>query len=87
MDRQRGSPAIAAQWWPRGSASLCRRPHPGEASPLDLMVVEGVRSIPDTEGKMQSFKVTGMTCAHCVRAVTDAVRGVDAAADVKVDLA
>lgn len=36
---------------------------------------------------MQSFKVTGMTCAHCVRAVTDAVRGVDAAADVKVDLA
>lgn len=51
------------------------------------MVVEGVRSIPDTEGKMQSFKVTGMTCAHCVRAVTDAVRGVDAAADVKVDLA
>ena len=36
---------------------------------------------------MQSFKVTGMTCAHCVRAVTDAVRGVDAAANIGVDLA
>ena len=35
---------------------------------------------------MQSFKVGGMTCGHCVRAVTDAVRGVDAAAKVEVDL-
>lgn len=35
---------------------------------------------------MHSFKVTGMTCGHCVRAVTDAVRGVDAAAKVEVDL-
>ena len=35
---------------------------------------------------MQTFKVAGMTCGHCVRAVTDAVRGVDAAAKVEVDL-
>ncbi len=35
---------------------------------------------------MQSFKVTGMTCAHCVRAVADAVRGVDPDAAVEVDL-
>jgi copper chaperone len=34
---------------------------------------------------VQSFKVTGMTCSHCVRAVADAVRGVDAAAKVEVD--
>ncbi len=35
---------------------------------------------------MQSFKVTGMTCGHCVRAVTEAVRSVDPGADVEVDL-
>lgn len=35
---------------------------------------------------MQVFTVTGMTCGHCVRAVTDAVRGVDARAAVEVDL-
>ena len=35
---------------------------------------------------MQEFKVQGMTCNHCVRAVTDAVRRVDAAAKVDVDL-
>ena len=36
---------------------------------------------------MQSFKVDGMTCAHCVRAVTGAVQAVDPAAVVEVDLA
>ena len=35
---------------------------------------------------MQKFEVSGMTCGHCVRAVTEAVRGVDAAAQVEVDL-
>jgi copper chaperone len=35
---------------------------------------------------MQSFKVTGMTCAHCVRAVTEAIQSLDAAAKVEVDL-
>lgn len=35
---------------------------------------------------MQSFKVSGMTCGHCVRAVTGAIQGVDAAATVEVDL-
>lgn len=28
---------------------------------------------------MQSFKVSGTSCSHCVRAVTDAIREVDAA--------
>lgn len=36
---------------------------------------------------MQSFKVTGMTCGHCVRAVTDAIHTVDPGAAVEVDLA
>ena len=36
---------------------------------------------------MQIFSVEGMTCGHCVRAVTQAVQSKDAAASVKVDLA
>ena len=36
---------------------------------------------------MLNFKVDGMTCAHCVRAVTSAVQAVDPAAVVEVDLA
>ena len=35
----------------------------------------------------QSFQVQGMTCGHCVRAVTEAVKSVDPQAEVKVDLA
>lgn len=35
---------------------------------------------------MQVFNVQGMTCAHCVRAVTNAIQGEDSAADVQVDL-
>lgn len=36
---------------------------------------------------MQSFTVTGMTCSHCVRAVTQAITGLDADAAVRIDLA
>lgn len=36
---------------------------------------------------MQVFSVEGMTCGHCVRAVTKAVQNQDSAASVKVDLA
>jgi copper chaperone len=35
---------------------------------------------------MQVFKVQGMTCGHCVRAVTGALQGVDPQARVEVDL-
>ncbi len=35
---------------------------------------------------MQSFKVFGMTCGHCARAVTAAVHSVDPEAAVDVDL-
>jgi copper chaperone len=34
----------------------------------------------------QTFDVKGMTCSHCERAVTQAVKTVDPAAQVKVDL-
>lgn len=35
---------------------------------------------------MQVFNVQGMTCGHCVKAVTRAVQTQDAAAQVLVDL-
>ncbi len=35
---------------------------------------------------MQVFNVQGMTCGHCVKAVTRAVQEQDAAAKVEVDL-
>ena len=35
---------------------------------------------------MQVFNVKGMTCGHCVRAVTKAIRNEDPSADVEVDL-
>ena len=36
---------------------------------------------------MMELDVTGMTCGHCVRAVTQAVRTAAPEADVQVDLA
>lgn len=36
---------------------------------------------------MQVFEVQGMTCAHCVHAVTSAIQEQDPAAEVQVDLA
>ena len=35
---------------------------------------------------MQAFKVDGMTCGHCVRAVTEAVQGADPGSTVQVEL-
>lgn len=36
---------------------------------------------------MHVFNVTGMTCAHCERAVTQAIKALDLQARVEVDLA
>ncbi|MFJ2281922.1 heavy-metal-associated domain-containing protein [Pseudomonas sp. NPDC087803] len=36
---------------------------------------------------MQVFSVQGMSCGHCVKAITDAVQKKDPAASVRVDLA
>jgi len=33
------------------------------------------------------YKVTGMTCGHCVSAVTAEVGGIEGVSDVRVDLA
>ncbi|VVN44513.1 hypothetical protein PS662_05722 [Pseudomonas fluorescens] len=36
---------------------------------------------------MQVFNVQGMSCGHCVKAITEAVQAKDPAASVRVDLA
>ncbi|WP_137820364.1 heavy-metal-associated domain-containing protein [Pseudomonas sp. 2FG] len=36
---------------------------------------------------MQRFKVQGMSCGHCVRAITQALQARDPLAEVQVDLA
>ena len=36
---------------------------------------------------MQVFSVQGMTCGHCVKAVTHAIKADDPNADVQIDLA
>lgn len=33
----------------------------------------------------QTFTVTGMTCGHCEKAVTQAIKGVDPQAQVRID--
>jgi len=35
---------------------------------------------------MQTFNVQGMSCGHCVKAITQAVQARDPAAEVQVDL-
>ncbi len=40
-----------------------------------------------TQPSTQTFIVTGMTCGHCEKAVTRAVKQVDALAEVKIDRA
>ena len=36
---------------------------------------------------MQTFNVQGMSCGHCVRAITQAVQAKDPSASVRIDLA
>jgi copper chaperone CopZ len=44
-------------------------------------------STPRTFSGSSTFTVTGMTCAHCQRAVTQEISGVDGVESVAVDLA
>ncbi|WP_417662053.1 heavy-metal-associated domain-containing protein [Pseudomonas sp.] len=36
---------------------------------------------------MQIFKVDGMRCGHCIKAITNVIKAVDMQAQVQVDLA
>ncbi len=40
-----------------------------------------------TEPTSQTYVVTGMTCEHCVNAVTEEVAAIEGVSDVQVDLA
>jgi copper chaperone CopZ len=44
-------------------------------------------STPRTFIGSTTFTVTGMTCAHCQRAVTEEISGIDGVGSVTVDLA
>jgi len=44
-------------------------------------------STPRTSIGSSTFTVTGMTCAHCQRAVTQEISGIDGVESVAVDLA
>jgi copper ion binding protein len=41
---------------------------------------------PNTSSVAQTFAVVGMTCDHCVRAVTDELGKLDGVSNVEVDL-
>lgn len=49
--------------------------------------VRGADSMKNRNFRMTTYNVKGMTCGHCVKAVTAAVQQVDAQARVEVDLA
>jgi copper chaperone len=38
------------------------------------------------ESTMYEFQIPDMTCGHCVKAVTEAIKTADPAAEVKIDL-
>ena len=40
----------------------------------------------DNHSNIQTFTVTGMTCGHCVNAVTEEVKNISGVTDVSVDL-
>ena len=46
-----------------------------------------VATMSDTPTTESTFTVSGMTCGHCVAAVTEELRAVDGVSDVAVDLA
>jgi copper chaperone len=56
---------------------------------LDLALMASLKLVKNLKEvtPMQVFNVQGMTCGHCVKAVTRAVQEQDAAARVEVDLA
>jgi copper chaperone len=45
------------------------------------------REIKEKERNMATIKIKGMSCNHCVMAVTKALGGIDGVSNVKVDLA
>jgi len=71
----------------------CSRPHPllGQVridigQPSSAKQSLSLQIFVDWSDSMLTLQVNGMTCNHCVKAVTQAVMEVDPKAEVKVDL-
>jgi copper chaperone len=45
-----------------------------------------IDSFPSEDTQMTEFEVEGMSCQHCVAAVTRSIREIDSQAQVRVDL-
>jgi copper chaperone len=70
---------------------LVQKPEQTNKAGLDLAIVARSRlhpsSIASRSQQMQQFKVSGMSCGHCSRAVTQAIQALEPTARVEVDLA
>lgn len=62
--------------------------HPDAHGPsaVDAPSVDGAYAIEVTDASSQAFAVTGMTCSHCVSAVSAAIGRLDGVTDVAVQL-
>ena len=52
-----------------------------------LIIKKHKREIKKKERNMAAIQIKGMSCNHCVMAVTKALGGIDGISNVKVDLA
>ena len=52
-----------------------------------LIIKKHKREIKEKERNMAAIQIKGMSCNHCVMAVTKALSGIDGISNVKVDLA
>jgi copper chaperone len=52
-----------------------------------MLEPSSIESTPKGIPMNQSFNVQGMTCGHCERAVTQAVKAIDPQAEVRIDRA
>ncbi len=66
------------------AGASCSGPDCGCA--VDAAAVDGIVSVPGSAPVVQEFAVEGMTCGHCVSAVTKQVAGVPGVESVDIDL-
>ena len=57
-----------------------------EGKPCTCGDPEGADPAPSSGGLVANFTVTGMTCGHCVKAITEEVSAIEGVDDVTVDL-
>ena len=57
-----------------------------EGKPCTCGDNEGADPAPSSGGLVANFTVTGMTCGHCVKAITEEVSAIEGVDDVTVDL-